>query len=116
MKTNVQVVEEYDGSTKQVIYSSHVPAYQGELALQFARHLAIATATDDGEDSQGRAKLRALTPVEVAVRACDMAEAFVCEFESRGWLVDCPAPLLPRKQRGEGTDADKAIAKVMSEL
>ncbi len=43
-------------------------------SFRICERWAMAVAMPDGEDSDGRAKLRLLTPQEVAERAVDIAE------------------------------------------
>jgi hypothetical protein len=72
-------------------HTSHHP----NAVATFAMHLmekALIAAADNGEDSAGRAKLRALTAAEVASKACNIAEAAFDAFHNRGWMVLVPPP------------------------
>jgi hypothetical protein len=77
-------------------------SHQPDAKAAFAMHLmekALIAAADNGEDSAGRAKLRAMTAKEVAVKACDIAEAAFEEFHERGWMVLIPPPTEEQIQR-----------------
>lgn len=68
------------------------PTPMGILAENLLAKWGMVAATEDGEDSAGRQKMRLQTPEELAVRACDAADAIFAEFERRGWLIDVPMP------------------------
>jgi len=70
-----------------------VPDIRARMALDIAKHCSMMTATEDGEDSVGRQKIRLLTPWEVANRAVDIANFMYERFESLEWLAE--APILP---------------------
>jgi len=70
-----------------------VPDIRARMAMDIAKHCSMMTATEDGEDSGGRQKIRLMTPWEVANRAVDIANFMYERFESLGWLAE--APILP---------------------
>lgn len=69
---------------------NRIPGVRAQYAMEIAKHIGIALATPDGEDSSGRQKLRQLTPGEVAHRACEISEAIFSHFDDRGWILDLP--------------------------
>ena len=80
--------EEYrDGYQLQ---HNRIPGVRAQYAMEIAKHIGIALATPDGEDSSGRQKFRPLTPDEVAHRACEISEAIFSRFDDRGWILDLP--------------------------
>jgi hypothetical protein len=52
----------YRKSTEVKLCNTVVPDAEGAIALDLMHHLAIAAATDGGEDSAGRHKIRLMTP------------------------------------------------------
>lgn len=76
--------------------------YRATLAVDFAKTYGIVSAMEDGEDSQGRAKLKLQTPREVVDRCCEMADIMVQEFEKRGWIrEDLRTPEDIARRKGE---------------
>jgi len=72
------------------LHSTEIPTMRAHFAMKLMEHLAISAAEADGEDTAGRQKLRLLTPVEVATRACNIAAAAYQQFEDRDWLLTAP--------------------------
>lgn len=64
----------------------YVKSLEATIALDIVKHCALVTAQPDGEDSVGRSKLAVMPAADVATRACDIAEAMVGCWTSRGWL------------------------------
>lgn len=60
---------------------------RARMAISFVERWALVAAMEDGEDSAGRQKLRALTAQELAAKACDAVAALCVEFEARGWQL-----------------------------
>jgi hypothetical protein len=60
---------------------------RASIALRILDHFAIIAATDDGEDSRGRAKLKLNDPESLVYRAFSLADAFVRRAEERGEIV-----------------------------
>lgn len=90
---NIKVYEEpneFGGGTHLIIHEQKVLDSQARIAVDLVKHLAIATAMPDGEDSAGRQRLRLMDPELVASRACDIASLLWKEFTDRQWLVDSP--------------------------
>ena len=67
------------------------PDMRGKFAMECIARWGMVAGMPDGEDSAGRAKLRCLTPTEVATKACDCSDRAFVEFEKRGWLITIPA-------------------------
>ena len=81
----------FDDRGELILHRLDTPDTRGELAMKILDHFALISAQEDGEDQAGRQKLKLLSPVEVATRACDLAEAFFSEIERRGWLLKLPS-------------------------
>ena len=65
-----------------------LPTVRAEFAKELA-HSALHASTW-GKCHKDYQEVRNLTPREVVVRACDIADAFYTEIESRGWLLSVP--------------------------
>ena len=86
-----------------VVAGTH-PLQQPDARAQFAmlcvERWAMVAAEADGEDSAGRAKVRRMTPGEVAAHACVCTDRLFAEFAARGWIVTVPimAELIDKMQ------------------
>ena len=63
-----------------------------EIAVGLAEKYGLVAAMPHGEDSAGRAKLRLMTPHEIAERATETAKLLWLEFQKREWILDIPVP------------------------
>ncbi len=72
-----------------------------KIAIEMASRWGMVAATQDGEDSAGRQKLRSLEPDELADKACRTAQALWSRFERLGWLVTIPEPRLRKETEKE---------------
>src|SRR5687768_10462304 len=79
-------------STDVLICRTVAETFEGHIALDLLRHLAIAACEPGGENSDGSQALRLLTPEEVAKRACDIAASMYGELITRGWMIEVPLP------------------------
>jgi hypothetical protein len=74
--------------------------YNESIEADFAESLiarwGMVAAIPDGEDSQGRSRLRLQTPQELIDRAFEVARIFMVRLESEGHLRDL-GPLLERR-------------------
>jgi hypothetical protein len=61
------------------------------LAFQFLEKWGMAMATEDGEDSAGRARLRTMTPTETVARAFEIAHLAMEEGRKRGLAFTLPS-------------------------
>lgn len=77
-----------DCNPKFVFERDWAPDEVGSLAVEMAIKWGMICATPDGEDSSGRAKMRPLTPEELAVRVVDCAQALTDELRKRGLVLD----------------------------
>lgn len=91
----------WKGSTEVQVVNRLAPTFEGHIALKLIENWGLVACTDDGEDSSGRKKNRLLPPVEVAERACDIAEALMQQWRLREWLLDVPAPTNETKPSSE---------------
>lgn len=72
---------------------------RADLVQKILSSMSIALAKPDGEDSSGRTKYSVMNPVDVADRACQIAEYAFEEMQRRGWIYDIPlADELPKKE------------------
>ena len=93
--SNVEIVAHRDAliTGRPLALCTHatiVPDNKARFAMSCIERWGMVAAEPDGEDSQGRAKLRRLTAGEVAKHACDCADLAFSEFHARGWLVEVP--------------------------
>lgn len=91
MTTRYRVTDVHNyGDQGITLYRTEVPDYIGELALAMLHKWGPVNGKADGEDSQGRAKMREMTPEETVTRALDIAEEFYRQVRQRGLLVALP--------------------------
>ena len=105
MKLYQSQVRYSDGSIRPVVYECWTTTLHARYAAQIVGAMAGINQTKDGDDQ--------LSPKMVAVRACDIAQQLVTEFEERGWIVELPdvvpppsvaAPIEPREKSGPSTE------------
>jgi hypothetical protein len=65
---------------------------KGDMAWELIKRFGLIAGEPEGEDSSGRAVMRAMDTIEVVARACAITEATWNEFEKRGWLQALPTP------------------------
>ena len=86
------VIDELRNHFRKVVsHASHTPNWRARLATALVERWGLLTGAPDGEDSAGRMKVRLESPSEIAVRACDIADATIREFENRNWLDKMPS-------------------------
>lgn len=88
-----------EGHVKPIVHQTHQLYTVGRMALDMASRWATVAAMPDGEDSNGRQKLRMQTPQELAQHACDVAQQLWREFEARGWFFEMPMPVADAKKQ-----------------
>lgn len=66
------------------------PDPRAAFAMVCIEKWGMVAAACDGEDSAGRAKLRAMTAQEVVQKACSVADEAFTQFKSRGWFTAIP--------------------------
>ena len=86
----IEVAKTYSYKEDRTQYRLHLKA---NVALEIIKHCALVTGLPDGEDSAGRSKTTNMAARETAVRACDIADSLVREFEARQWLAE-PEPVV----------------------
>jgi len=59
---------------------------EGRIAVALVERWGMVVAVEGGEDSAGRAKLKAATPKEVVDRAVETAELFMAKVRALGWV------------------------------
>lgn len=79
-------VRYYDAEPEIILAHKQAPTPRAEFAMRLLSMNGLLTAATDGEDSAGRAKLRAETPQELVDRAVSIAELAFEAFAVRGWL------------------------------
>lgn len=93
--------ENSDCRHRSQIIKTHVQSPVAELAAELARSYGMIAGIQDGEDSQGRHKLRLLTADEVINRANTIAEGLFRTAGEKGWLVPLAKPV-PEADAKEG--------------
>lgn len=83
----------FGSAQKTIVYNTHTPDYRAAFALELMSKFAIIACKFDGEDSAGRQKMEEITAGDLVSRACDIADSAFREFNTRGWLVETPAPI-----------------------
>ena len=69
---------------------------RGAFAIEMLYRWGLVMGAEDGEDSAGRMKTNPMPPMEVVIRACEIATCAYAEFKSKGWIVT-----VEEKQRDE---------------
>lgn len=62
---------------------------RARIVLTMLEKNGIITGKSDGEDSQGRAKLSEMPPIEVVQRAFAIAEEFISVCEEKKYIKPC---------------------------
>lgn len=105
---------DFDNPKAQVQFIKRETVTQtGELAFRFIEQWGMVAAIHDGEDSQGRAKLRLTTPEEVVERAFVMAKLARERAKAEGLMIDLPsfADLSAAEEKRKAEKAEKKAAK-----
>lgn len=105
---------DFDGPRAQAeVCKRECPTPVGDLAFRFIEHWGMVAAIHDGEDSQGRAKLRLTTPEEVVDRAFVMAKMAAQRARDEGLMVPLPsyAELEAAEQKRRAEKEAKKAAK-----
>lgn len=63
---------------------------KGDMAWELMKRFSMIAADLEGEDSEGRAQYGLLSPDQIVVRACEIAECAWDAFQARGWLQALP--------------------------
>lgn len=85
-------VNSYSGVEHHIVQTI-VPFPQAQFAMDMMKHLAVATGYPDGESSDGRSKLRLMTPEEIVDRCVEITERSFAAFDKKGWLLTTSNPL-----------------------
>lgn len=64
--------------------------FKARMACLLVERWGMVAAVEDGNDPQGRAKLRTMTPEEVVARACETADRMVDKIRALGWMQKNP--------------------------
>ncbi len=97
-KPGLRFRHEYARSAQ--MQNTSMPDMRGQFAIEFAKHYGMITGTLDGEDSQGRSRMRLLTPAEVVERAVAVADRLFDAIDANGWLHDVPENIPAPKDEG----------------
>ena len=89
----------YDPWIETVVFQKVHPSPRAVYALKLADHLGVVAATDDGEDSSGRAKLRLMKPAEVARRAWEISDELFNILEAEGQMLGLPDPYVKDREK-----------------
>ncbi|HHJ80712.1 MAG TPA: hypothetical protein ENJ65_03670 [Candidatus Tenderia electrophaga] len=91
MTVETRVIKRHDVDRNALdIHDTELLNKQAAFMLQFIERWGMVAATEHGEDSAGRSKLRLLTPAELVDRAAVTAELAFAEMRRRGLIVDLP--------------------------
>ena len=93
-----QEVDSYRGGTDVKILKTRAFGIVAGLAVEMASRWGMVAAQPDGEDSNGRQKLRCLSPNEIVSKAINTAEMLYEELSAKGLIAEIP---LPRPHRTE---------------
>lgn len=74
--------------------------HEARLAATLIEKWGLVAAAPDGESSDGRQKLRDLSPSEIVDKACNTASLAVAEFRKRGWIIKFPKELIEGDRDG----------------
>jgi len=74
------------------VYHTKYPNLRASLATELLTRWGFIGAAQDGEDSAGRQKAKLMSPAEVVIRACEIADLAITEMENRGWFLEVPKP------------------------
>ena len=77
----------------QAVHESEHFELEGALAVVMIERWGMIAAVEDGEDSSGRSKLRALTPEELVTRAFDTAKLAMARAREAGLVLEIAPPV-----------------------
>lgn len=82
--------EDYRGGTE--ISVGHRRAFDSRaiLATDIVKHFGVVACVPDGEDSNGRQRMRLQTPDELVTRVCEIVDRMATAFTDRGWVLALP--------------------------
>jgi len=75
---------------KVAVHNTEALNDQARFAFSLIERWGLVAAASDGEDSAGRAKRRALTAEELAVKAFDASKAAYAEARKRDLIITLP--------------------------
>lgn len=73
-----------------LVCQREAPNHKARLATALIERWGVVAAVPDGESSDGRAKLRKMTPEELVEEATTTADLAVEKFRSMGWMIELP--------------------------
>ncbi len=91
-KKHVQVLTKAWSDPRITCCHQTAMTMKGDMAWELIKRFGLIAGDPTGEDSSGRAIMRAMDTTEVVARACCIAETAWNEFEKRGWLQALPTP------------------------
>lgn len=80
----------YSGKKTVVTYTTETPDDVAQFAMQLIDRHANVAGHEDGEDSQGRSKLRLQTPEELVERSFKIAQLTFAMARARGHMLTLP--------------------------
>ena len=69
---------------------AETPGQEARFTLELIERWGMVAAEQDGEDSSGRAKLRLMTPDELAERAIATTATVFGRLRALGWITQMP--------------------------
>ena len=86
----IRIENKYDAERTIVPFFTEVPNQVARFAMELIDKHANVAGQEDGEDSQGRAKLRLQKVDELVTRSFDIAERAFAMTRERGHMVNLP--------------------------
>lgn len=85
-----KVLDRYEDRKELFVHETENLDRVGEIAFDLIRTNGFLTGCPDGEDSQGRAKMKLLSPEDLVDRAFAIAETFMSVAKDREHIVTAP--------------------------
>ena len=70
------------------LHETELLEFEAKLAIELLTKWGMVAATEDGEDTAGRSKMRLLRPAEVVNRAFECAELALIKARTKGLTQD----------------------------
>ena len=97
IRATAKRVNRYDEKAL-IVEQSEAVGVEAAYAMRLIEQHAMVAGETDGEDSQGRQKLRVQTPEELVARSFAIAELAFTEARRRGWMIAIPPSVAAPEQ------------------
>jgi hypothetical protein len=111
MTTKVRIRDNGYGGKDVIAFVTETPDQVAAFAMDLIKMHANVAAKDDGEDSQGRARLALQTPEELVARSFKIAQLAFDTARERGLMVELPDLNEVNRERDERVAAKEAAVK-----